>query len=364
MKRVILVGSPRSKGRSAHLAEMLFEANIDERPEDELFLVPVSEVEIGPCIGCSACRKQTEVVFKGDGGQEFTELRHRCVFDDDMQTLYDLLDEADELTVVCPVFFSGTPAVMKCVLDRLQPYFWVNQRGRFLIENPLPGPAPKRPATLHVIGEGGDPHGFAPLVGEMKSALACAGFRLERVMDWVGKIDADGTIVAEADELDVEKALGKKAACATPLEEGSGDEAPAQDGPSAGGYAHGEEGREEGASRPDGAARQATAQQDARKRPKLDFSAKSQKRSGSDRPTRTSGHDGRGRAGDAGGANGRKGKSHAGGKGGSARQGGNRGGTGKPGGSRGASGSRTTGASSKGKRSQERGGRGGGKRRG
>ena len=52
MKRVIVVGSPRSKGRSAYLAEMLFEASIDECPEDEIFLVPVSEVEIGPCFGC------------------------------------------------------------------------------------------------------------------------------------------------------------------------------------------------------------------------------------------------------------------------------------------------------------------------
>ena len=55
MKRVIIVGSPRSNGRSAHLAEMLFEANIDERPQDELFLVPLSEVEVGPCIGCNEC---------------------------------------------------------------------------------------------------------------------------------------------------------------------------------------------------------------------------------------------------------------------------------------------------------------------
>ena len=36
MKRLIIVGSPRTSGRSAHLAEMLFEANIDEHPEDEL----------------------------------------------------------------------------------------------------------------------------------------------------------------------------------------------------------------------------------------------------------------------------------------------------------------------------------------
>ena len=218
MKRVIIMGSPRSNGRSAHLAEMLFEANIDERPEDELFLVPVSEVEIGPCIGCNACRRPTPVTFKDDDGDEVTELRHRCVFDDDMQTLYDLLDDADDLTVVCPVYFSGAPALMKCVLDRLQPYFWVTQvRGRQLMregrfgssgQSALSGRSAfeqrllaKRPATLHIVGEGGDPHGFAPLVSEMKSSLACAGFRLERVLDWVGKIDQSGEIVAEATEV-------------------------------------------------------------------------------------------------------------------------------------------------------------------
>ena len=192
MKRVIIVGSPRSNGRSAHVAEMLFEAHIDERPEDELFLVPVSEVEVGPCIGCNACREQTEVVFVDDDGAERVELRPRCVFDDDMQALYDLIDEADELTVVSPVYFSGAPAMMKCVLDRMQPYFWADARK-----------APKRPATLHVLGEGGDPHGFDPLVSEVKSSLACAGFRLERVYDWVGKVSGEGEITAEASVVEI-----------------------------------------------------------------------------------------------------------------------------------------------------------------
>lgn len=217
MKRLIIVGSPRTNGRSAHLAEMLFEASIDERPEDELFLVPVSEVEIGPCIGCSACRRVSEVSFKNDEGDETTELRHRCVFDDDMQTLYDLLDEADELIVVSPVYFSGAPAPMKCVFDRMQPYFWITQqKGREIAgkgtDDDGKASSPyvqrlmtKRPATLHVIGEGGDPHGFDPLIGEAKSALACAGFRLERVLDWVGKIDANGAITSEAAEITLSK---------------------------------------------------------------------------------------------------------------------------------------------------------------
>ncbi len=194
MKRVIITGSPRTQGRSAHIAEMLFEANIDERPEDELFLVPISEIEVGPCIGCGACRELTDVTFKADDGTERTEPRPRCIFDDDMQTLYDLLDDADEVTIVSPVYFSGAPAPLKCLLDRLQPYFHADTRKQ-----------PKRPATLHVLGEGGDPHGFDPLVSEVKSALACAGFRLVTVFDWVGKVTPEGEITAEANEIEIAK---------------------------------------------------------------------------------------------------------------------------------------------------------------
>lgn len=195
MKRVIIMGSPRSNGRSSHLAEMLFEANIDERPDDELFLVPVSEVEVGPCIGCGGCREKMPVILRGADGEEVTEERNRCVFDDDMQTVYDLLDDADALTIVSPVYFSGAPSLMKAVLDRLQPYFWATG-------GHVPA-AEKRPAELHVVGEGGDPHGYDPLVNEVKSALAVAGFRLERIFDWVGKIDGDGTITAEAEVRDL-----------------------------------------------------------------------------------------------------------------------------------------------------------------
>ena len=201
MKRLIIVGSPRTSGRSAHLAEMLFEANIDEHPEDELFLVPVSEVEIGPCIGCDGCREKSNVILKGDDGKEVTVQRHRCVFDDDMQALYDLIDDADQITMVSPIYFSGAPAPMKCLLDRLQPYFWASNRGK--------ASGKKRPAELHVVGEGGDPHGYEALVSEVRAALAVAGFRLERILDWVGKIDGEGEITAEAREVTFDKE-GKK----------------------------------------------------------------------------------------------------------------------------------------------------------
>ena len=52
-----------------------------------------------------------------------------------------------------------------------------------------------------MVGAGGDPHGFEPLIGTVRSALSAAGFAVELVLDWVGKIRAaDGEITADAEE--------------------------------------------------------------------------------------------------------------------------------------------------------------------
>ena len=176
MKRLIIVGSPRSNGHSAHLAEMLFEACIDECPDDEVSLAPVSELEISACIGCNGCKEPVE-------GE------HVCVFDDDAVEVREIMAEVDELIVVSPVYFSGAPAPLKALLDRFQPSYWTWERGGV-----------RRPMTLHVIGEGGDPNGYDALISEVRSAGAVAGFTLERVVDWVGKIDESGQITADGEE--------------------------------------------------------------------------------------------------------------------------------------------------------------------
>lgn len=199
MHRVIVVGSPRADGRSASLANELFNACIEECPQDGVSIVSVASIEVGPCRGCDACRVATEApdklpedddnlaicpeVAKSDA------LVHRCVIHDDMTEVRKHLDAADELIVVSPVYFAGPPAQFKCLIDRLQPYFWSDVRL-----------GAKRPCVLHVVGEGGDPHGFEPLAGCVRSAFSCAGFELELVLDWVGKIDENGEITAEAEE--------------------------------------------------------------------------------------------------------------------------------------------------------------------
>jgi multimeric flavodoxin WrbA len=212
MKRLIIVGSPRTEGKSAMLAEQLFEACIEECPEDEVFLAPVSTLDVSGCTACDWCRRHAhgeltdaeqaeldaeavaDAAQGGNGAKASDDAPKRprhCAKRDDMDDVYPLLDDADELIVVSPVYFAGAPSQLKALLDRFQPYFWTKTRAR------------KRPATLHVVGEGGDPHGFDPLVGSVRSAAAVAGFKLERVLDWVGKIADDYEITAEADEYEI-----------------------------------------------------------------------------------------------------------------------------------------------------------------
>lgn len=254
LNRLIIVGSPRTNGRSAHLANMLFETCIEECPDDELALAPVSTLNVEGCTGCDACRGNIAKLVEL-GEEALDDDFAPCAIDDDMQEIYELIDAADEITVVSPVYFAGPPSQLKALLDRLQPYYWTNARAE-----------EKRPAVLHVVGEGGDPHGFSALVSIVRSALAVAGFRLETVFDWVGKIDTDGEITAEAEVLSIEDFLAAVDFASTPEQSAEGDgaaiiEFPQTEGTSGSGE---EDSPELGASRgPRGGARTRLSLDDA-----------------------------------------------------------------------------------------------------
>ena len=186
MQRVIIIGSPRNTGRSVMLAEEIFEDCIDTYPDDEVILIPLFEISVGACQGCMSCRKKVDIHYFNPDGKESIRSGYRCIFDDDMAELYDLFESADELIIVTPVYFSGNTSLLKAMLDRMQPYYWDTTQRKI-----------KRPALLHVVGEGGDPYGYSPLVTEIASALGLAGFSLEKIVDWVGKIDDSNEITED-----------------------------------------------------------------------------------------------------------------------------------------------------------------------
>lgn len=162
---LVLQASPRARGRCARWAAELAEAAVESGQVVDI--VPIARLCIEGCRGCDACRPAP----------------HRCVIRDDMDRLRDQLDAADRLAVVSPVYFSGPPSQLKAVFDRLQPHFWAGTRR-----------LPKRPAALYVVGDGGDPHGYQPLVTITRSALAVAGFSLEQVQERIGAPDGKGAV--------------------------------------------------------------------------------------------------------------------------------------------------------------------------
>ncbi|MDR0515196.1 MAG: flavodoxin family protein [Coriobacteriaceae bacterium] len=165
-RSLFIMGSPREAGRSAALAQALIRFKEWDDPDAEIALFSVAEKEFWPCTGCDCC------------------IEGRCPFEDDLEPLYPLLDAADELTIVSPVYFAGPPAQFKAVIDRMQPYFWKwHARGHAERMKAV------RPLRLFVLGEGNDPHGFSPLAISVRSAFAVAGFRLEEVFDCVGITD-------------------------------------------------------------------------------------------------------------------------------------------------------------------------------
>lgn len=162
---LIINGSPRVNGKSARVVGMLSALIREKHSEVELSQFDVATCRVAGCNGCEYCKTAG-----------------KCVINDDMAELLSLLERAQRVVLVAPVYFTGAPSQLKAVLDRLQVYFWPYLERK---RAGLPLPA-KRPLSLFVVGDGGDPHGFEPLVVSVKSAFALAGFCIEETVPLVG----------------------------------------------------------------------------------------------------------------------------------------------------------------------------------
>ena len=100
MKVLIINGSPRKNGNtSIALAQM--EAVFAEEGI-EVTSVQVGHEVVRGCVACNGCAKLG-----------------RCVYDDCVNQLAPLFDEADGLVVASPVYYGSANATLVAVLDRL-----------------------------------------------------------------------------------------------------------------------------------------------------------------------------------------------------------------------------------------------------
>jgi multimeric flavodoxin WrbA len=101
-KKILLVmGSPRQDGNSATLAKQVAAGAEATGAEVETFYLHTMDIQ--PCTACNACREET--------GKD-------CVIDDDMQTLYPKLRQADALVIASPVYWFTVSGQTKLFMDR------------------------------------------------------------------------------------------------------------------------------------------------------------------------------------------------------------------------------------------------------
>lgn len=111
MKILGISGSPRQGGNTETLVRAVLEGAAARGCDTEL--VSLGGLQIGECLGCNQCADT-----------------FRCVLRDDMQSLYQKLEEADGLVLGSPTYFYQVTGLTKLFLDRLYVYEGFDEKAR------------------------------------------------------------------------------------------------------------------------------------------------------------------------------------------------------------------------------------------
>ena len=99
-KVLILKGSPRKNGNSSILADQVALGAREKGAEIASFRI--DEMDIRPCDACDFCQDTNGI----------------CVIQDDMQTLYPKIQQADTIVIANPIYWFTINAQIKLCIDR------------------------------------------------------------------------------------------------------------------------------------------------------------------------------------------------------------------------------------------------------
>lgn len=145
MKTLIINGSPRKSGDSMTLVNEMI-----KYLDGEIKIIHTYYDNISPCVDCRYC-------WKNDG----------CSINDEMQEVYRLLDEVDNVILASPLYFSELTGKLLDFASRLQCFYakrYIRKDTDFKL---------KRKKAVLVISGGGS--------GSPKQAIASAGIILKLI---------------------------------------------------------------------------------------------------------------------------------------------------------------------------------------
>jgi len=101
VKLLAITGSPRKNSFSSKLHIEFLDPF--RRKGFQVDIINAYEAGVTPCNACGKCADEPE-----------------CIFDDKMTQIYDLIRDADIISMSSPLYFSSFPAPLKSVIDRCQ----------------------------------------------------------------------------------------------------------------------------------------------------------------------------------------------------------------------------------------------------
>jgi len=104
MKIVCLLGSPRTKGNSAALAQQFCQTVMELGGDVETFVL--NKMTYRGCQGCMMCKTKLE----------------KCAVKDDLETVLDSVRDADILVMATPTYYGEVSSQMKGFIDRTFSY--------------------------------------------------------------------------------------------------------------------------------------------------------------------------------------------------------------------------------------------------
>ena len=104
-KAILLTGSPKEDVNTRILSQEVRRGLADGEVKCEVFFL--NDMKIENCQECYYCKRNNVA---------------RCIIQDDMQCLYNAINEADGLIIASPIDFSGVAVQTKICINRMFPY--------------------------------------------------------------------------------------------------------------------------------------------------------------------------------------------------------------------------------------------------
>ena len=106
MNILIVVGSARKRGYSLEIAKDL-KTRLENTGSASVKILNLAEKKIGFCFGCVKCCEDE---------------KQYCIFKDDIEGAYSLMEEADNIVFVSPIYESFISGILKNFFDRTNHY--------------------------------------------------------------------------------------------------------------------------------------------------------------------------------------------------------------------------------------------------